>query len=577
MAQQLGTNGSDVLQGTDENDMLAGEGGRDNIIGGGGDDFILGGGGNDQLQGNEGADTMFGASSFGGEVDLSKFRIGEDVTGKVTFLGESAGYKNVLGVYKIAADGTIYDTQVLFANASLKGSGGNLVSGQSSVDLDLEVGDQLGFFVVANGYSQRGMSRVLNSEEGNFKFVDAEGNTGNVNNGGGLKLVHVAEDGRETDIKSQYGTSVFHSQASLNDDGGYEHVKAEVNVMDGTVKIGFEDLWRGGDKDFDDSVFVIDMGQTNAALLPRAGESNSASTDDDIMSGGVGDDDMYGMRGNDLVDGGEGNDRVWGNSGDDRVAGGAGDDQVRGGSGNDFVDGGEGNDLLAGNSGNDMMHGGAGNDSMEGNSGNDIMADGEGNDKVSGGSGDDRFVAGAGDDVYRGDSGFDTIDYTGAAAALDVDLSKHVVTGHGTDELWGIESLVGSTFADNIKGDKRDNTIDGGAGDDVIRGLGGEDKLTGNAGGDRFVWLTKDVVFNDQHLGVDTITDLSFEEGDVLDLRKVVDGEFEQLDEVVQLTDGENGTMLSVKVGERFVDVAMLEGVHNLSVGTLEEEGFILA
>ena len=29
-------------------------------------------------------------------------------------------------------------SQVLFGNASLKGSGGNLVSGESSVDLDLE-------------------------------------------------------------------------------------------------------------------------------------------------------------------------------------------------------------------------------------------------------------------------------------------------------------------------------------------------------------------------------------------------------------------------------------------------------
>ena len=78
-------------------------------------------------------------------------------------------------------------------------------------------------------------------------------------------------------MKSQYGTSsVPQPGPSLNDDGGYDHVKAETDVMAGTVKIGFEDLWNGGDKDFDDSVFVIEIGQTNAALCCRRRASATA-------------------------------------------------------------------------------------------------------------------------------------------------------------------------------------------------------------------------------------------------------------------------------------------------------------
>ena len=156
-------------------------------------------------------------------------------------------------------------------------------------------------------------------------------------------------------------------------------------------------------------------------------------------------------------------------------------------------------------------------------------------------------------------------------------MSKHTVAGHGNDELWSIEGLVGSTFDDVIKGDKRDNDVNGGAGDDELRGLGGEDTLTGGAGADRFMWAAKDIVFDGKELGVDTITDFSFEDGDVLDLRRVFDGEIEQVGDVVQLTDGEDGTMVSVKIGEEFVDMALLQGVHNVTVDALEEGGFILA
>ena len=50
--------------------------------------------------------------------------------GSVTFEGETAGYQNAIGMYKIAADGTISDVKILFANGSVTGSGGDLKAGR---------------------------------------------------------------------------------------------------------------------------------------------------------------------------------------------------------------------------------------------------------------------------------------------------------------------------------------------------------------------------------------------------------------------------------------------------------------
>lgn len=575
MDQIVGANGTDRLVGTTAGEIISGESGNDVLRGRGGDDFMLGGGGDDRMGGGAGNDTMFGASSMGGAVDMSSFRIGQDVSARVTFQGESAGYQNVLGYYKIAADGTIGDVQILFANASLQGSGGNLVAGQSGVDIDLEAGETLGFFVVPNGYAQRGMANLLNNSGTSYSFVDANGNPGNVNNAGELTLVATDSHGRETDVRSAYGTSVFHSIAGLNGDG-LDHVTANVDTAAGTVTIGFEDLWNGGDRDYDDSVFVVELGQVNAALLPRAGEGSGNSTDNDVMNGGRGDDMMFGMSGDDVVRGGEGNDKLWGNSGNDVVAGGAGDDEVRGGSGDDRVVGGAGNDLLVGNSGNDVLNGGTGDDVLQGNSGNDRIIDGDGNDTAEGGSGDDVFVAGAGDDTYQGNSGFDTLDFSAATGAVTVDLSKHTASGFGNDTMWSIEAVVGSQFDDSLKGDKRDNSLSGGAGDDTLRGLGGVDTLKGGAGSDTFQWLAKDVVLDGNHLGVDVVVDFSIAQGDILDISKMIDGQPDDLSQHVQLTESAGGTMLSVRIGEAFADVAFLENVHGVTVTELTEQGLLL-
>ena len=522
----IGTSRQDKLVGDDGANFMYGKGDADKMAGGDGDDFMMGGGGDDVMYGEGGNDTMFGAGSLGGKADMNKFLITENTKATVTFDGETAGYQNALGVYKIAKDGTIYDVQILFANASLKGSGGDLIAGKSSVDLDLKAGDRLGFFVVPNGFAQKNMAALLGDTKGSFKFVGADGSLGNVKAGQEVKLVHVSDSGVETIVRSQYGQSVFHSISALNGDK-FNHVKAEVDVKSGSAKIAFEDLWGGGDRDYDDSIFTVKFGQTNAAMLPKESSGVAKSTDHDTIYGDDGDDQLFGM------------------GGDDKLYGGAGDDKLWGGSGDDVLDGGDGNDELNGGSGNDILIGGAGDDVVNGNAGDDLI------------------IAGEGNDTYTGGSGFDTIDYSNAEQGIVVDLSKHTATGMGKDTLWGIEAVIGTKFADNIKGDKQDNLLIGGDGNDVLRGLGGADTLVGGNGSDTFVWFAKDVVDVDgKHLGVDRILDFSKE--DRLDFRGLLKGQkFSSLDDVIKVSASAAGTMVSVKIGADFVDVVHLDGFQS--------------
>ncbi len=540
MATFKGTGSKDALTGTGEADAMAGNGGRDVLVGNGGDDVMHGGGGDDRMSGDAGNDVMFGSNGSSGKVDMTKFTIAEDVKGVVTFNYESAGYQNALGMYKIGADGTISGVTVLFANASLKGSGGNLIGGKSSVDVDLKAGDRVGFFVVPNGFAQKDMDKLLSDTKGSFKFVDAKGNAGNVNTSSELKLVHVAANGKEADIKSQYGTSVFHSargvEGGLNGDH-YKHVMGDVDTSSGTVKIGFEDLWKGGDKDFDDSVFTFSIGSTNAALLAKEAKPSTKSSDDDLMTGGDGADTMMGMSGRDTMDGGNGRDAMWGNSGDDVMDGGAGDDEIAGGAGNDVLRGGAGNDMLRGD------------------------------------TGDDRFMADEGNDAVVGGAGFDTIDFTEAKAGVKVDLNAHVASGLGDDTIWGVERVLGSAFADKLSGDKGANVLVGGAGDDVLRGRGGVDTLSGGEGDDTFVWFAKDVVdAKGRSLGVDVITD--FKQGDRIDLRNIFGGKVED-DSVVIKDDGKNSHVYA-KIGGAHVEVAVLEGFHGVSAADMMKDGMLL-
>jgi len=128
----------------------------------------------------------------------------------VTFISEGAGYQNTFGyftyTYDANGDPVIGDMVTIFDNASADGSGGSLLAGDT-VDLgSFSEGDNVGFFVTADGY-----------------------------NG---------------------GTNTFYSVDSLNGDG-LRHIAIATDPVTEEIYIGFEDLWGGGDQDYNDVVFTV--------------------------------------------------------------------------------------------------------------------------------------------------------------------------------------------------------------------------------------------------------------------------------------------------------------------------------
>ena len=194
----------------------------------------------------------------------------------------------------------------------------------------------------------------------------------------------------------------------------------------------------------------------------------------------------------------------------DVLAGDRRDNILRGQAGNDVLYGGPegGDDLLEGGEGNDTLYGGLGNDTLAGGAGNDALQGGEGDDVLYGGPGDDVLRGAAGADRLSGGGGEDTASYSGSAAGVTVRLHSFVAGGGDaegdtfestvtvgyTDEagatqevaLPDIMHLTGSSHADVLAGDRRDNTIRGAAGDDLLYGGpgGGDDVLEGEEGND---------------------------------------------------------------------------------------------
>jgi Ca2+-binding RTX toxin-like protein len=221
--------------------------------------------------------------------------------------------------------------------------------------------------------------------------------------------------------------------------------------------------------------------------------------------------ELAGTAGADLLDGTAMADRLVGLGGDDVLRGGGGGDHLDGGAGWDAADysrlltaitvdladrtqnrgaaaadtligieavtGGEGADVLRGSGGANALGGGAGADTLDGRDGNDTLLGGAGDDVLSGGFGTDRLDGGAGLDLA--DYGFLTRGLTVDLARPDLNTSEAAL-----DTLVAIEGVLGTAFADTLRGDDGANLMSGGGGDDVLVGRVGDDTLRGGAGRD---------------------------------------------------------------------------------------------
>ena len=227
----------------------------------------------------------------------------------------------------------------------------------------------------------------------------------------------------------------------------------------------------------------------------------------DSLVGGLGNDKLMGGIGNDSLDGGKGNDSLIGGTGNDRLVGGEGADKLIGGAGIDTasyaasvsnisvnlatgtgsagdasgdvligienVQGGAGGDQILGDNAANTLIGNAGNDTIDGGAENDILVGGAGADSISGGNGQDTVRPGfdtVADTVLGGD-GWDIVDYSDFRHSVTVTISVASIgttSGTGGDTLNRIESIIGSSFDDDLTPLAGGEAL-GGSGNDTLR------------------------------------------------------------------------------------------------------------
>jgi Ca2+-binding RTX toxin-like protein len=230
-------------------------------------------------------------------------------------------------------------------------------------------------------------------------------------------------------------------------------------------------LWGGAGND------VITGGSGDDQLLGQKGNDDLfGKAGSDELRGGAGDDDLTGGDDDDQAFGEAGNDRMIWNPGEDTDLneGGEGSDvvEVNGGNGNEtftvtpngarvrfdrtnpapfsldigtseslVVNANGGDDVVTASTGLAALiqltaDGGAGNDTLNGSDGADVLIGGDGDDFIDGNRGDDtaslglgndtfQWDPGDGSDVVEGQAGTDTLQFNGANANEQIDISAN--------------------------------------------------------------------------------------------------------------------------------------------------------
>jgi Ca2+-binding RTX toxin-like protein len=530
-----GGGGSDLLYGDSGNDRLYGEDGDDRIYGGQGNDQLFGNDGDDDIFGNEGDDQLVGHDGndllVGGAGD-DRLNGGND---NDQLFGE-AGSDILIGANgDDTLDGGAEDDILYGGNGNdflNGGSGNDVLAGNAGLDIiHGDQGDDI--FYLSNGDWVSG--EEIYGGVGNDQII--------LNNAMMINFMEGLLDSIETLTGSDGNDQVIFGLEQLID-------FSNMNLGAGT-----------------DSLTLAIYGTVNmgGVLLPSiSGVENSS------LNGSAGNDTLIIdgaqlsalLLGNGVIDFGGGSDALnltstslalnsLGTTLNASIAGLEMISAATAAAGTTIS--------MAAQTENFTLIGSNFADNLTGGSGNDTISGGAGNDTIQGGDGNDLLSGGAGNDVINGGAGTDTADYRTATSGVNVNLGQtgaQNTGGAGTDTLSGMENLVGSSFNDTLSGNNGANTI------------------TGGAGADTFVFRTG---------GIDTITDFSAAQGDILDISNLVSGlvQVDDIDNFLRLTTSGGNTNVLVDNngtagGANYVQVGILSGVTGLNAQNLFNNGQVI-
>jgi hypothetical protein len=177
-----------------------------------------------------------------------------------TFLGADSPFNNTVGIYSVAADGTIIDVRILFPNTSPD----VLVPGISAASFDVVAGERIGVFAIADGFDRNDFDAM---GDGHFAFLDEFGAAAKFDSIAPT-MVFVGGDGAITPIAFEPGGGVFHSLA--NELNPVPSARATSGLdEDGALVVAFD--IQPDAVDFDDIVFRVTVDrQVETALDPIA-------------------------------------------------------------------------------------------------------------------------------------------------------------------------------------------------------------------------------------------------------------------------------------------------------------------
>ena len=519
-----GDTGDDTLSGGQGDDRLYGRSGHDVMSGDDGDDFINGSSGTDTLTGGEGDDRLFGGSDddivqgAGGADYIEGANGDDDIYGNLandTILGGQGNdtiYADDGDDYVFGDNGAVGDSTFQLELIYKVDGDGKIILDANDDPIPADAGD---FWTIA-----------FDAEEGDDTIYGGPGSDVLFGDNGLILL----DDGGQVDQMVPFEPATYFGNDILYGNTGDDtllggHGDDQYRFEDNFGVDEVREAAAGGNDVMDFSAVTVPLHAEFASITVTDGAGNQATHDGNNIEnviGGQNDDtfqfsDGVGVTGQ--VDGRGGVDTLdyhlwssavrvhlgegWASAIFGGYPGGAINfENATGGAGHDTLIGSDGDNVLVGNGGDDVLTGLAGDDTISGGVGDDLLDGGIGDDSLHGGPGNDTMTGGMGDDTYvlvpgsidevEDQAGVDLLDFSGAVWPVTVDLRIGNGRKQRVDEqenllaITGlIENVIGSPFADVIRGNAADNTLAGGAGNDVLLGDAGDDTLVGDGGGDR--------------------------------------------------------------------------------------------
>ncbi len=481
-------------------------------------------------------------------IDYNDFDINYQTTGSISFVSEGAGYENTLGVYDIADDGSIVGVRFLIVDAESAINGDSIsfdIAGANGNGMDL------GFFVVANGYSINNGYAGLDLDNGSLSFVYGYGQVGErvartTDTADDITLIYTDSNGAETIISGPvYHTVQRGVNENINPDGMNHVVSGLADLNDNsTLRIGFEDLPNLGDKDYQDIIFDFTVEPNTVYSFSPVTVANDVRINDlysDVIRAAT-------------VTIGEGY-----KTGDVL--------EVTYDAGLSVVSSDDGSVVITGEATKAVYEQVLESITLTSDDSNIVDGLRVINYQVQDVDGFDSNLEAAYVPVVKDFTMFAT---SGDDAPVGFDDGEVFATGEGND------IVDGGAGDDLIRGEAGDDTLFGNDGRDVLIGGEGNDVLYGNNDADIFV-------FQSLTDGVDNIADFDAMEGDIIDISALLE-EYnpltDSINDFVYATEDTGNTIISIDVNgtnnaANANEIVVVDNVTGVSVDDLINNGLL--